>query len=79
MGAEGAVRIVHRSVDDAKRAELADEYREKWLNPYTAAERGYVDLVIDPAETRQTIARCFSVLGSKRERLVARKHANSPL
>ena len=40
MGAEGAVRIVHRAVDDAKRAELAEEYREKWLNPYTAAERG---------------------------------------
>jgi acetyl-CoA carboxylase carboxyltransferase component len=79
MGAEGAVRIVHRAVDDAKRAELTEEYREKWLNPYTAAERGYVDLVIDPAETRQTVARCFSVLGSKRERLVTRKHANSPL
>jgi acetyl-CoA carboxylase carboxyltransferase component len=79
MGAEGAVRIVHRAVDDATRAELAEQYREKWLNPYTAAERGYVDLVIDPADTRRTVARCFSVLGSKRERLVARKHANSPL
>jgi acetyl-CoA carboxylase carboxyltransferase component len=79
MGAEGAVRIVHRAVDEAARVALAEEYREKWLNPYTAAERGYVDLVIDPAETRQTVARCFSALESKRERLVARKHANSPL
>jgi acetyl-CoA carboxylase carboxyltransferase component len=79
MGAEGAVRIVHRRADDQTRAKLVTEYEEKLLNPYVAAERGYVDMVIDPAETRRTVARCFSVLQTKRERLVRRKHGNSPL
>jgi len=79
MGAEGAVRIVHRRADEATQAKLAAEYREKFLNPYIAAERGYVDLVIDPAETRQAVISCFEVLQTKRERLVARKHGNSPL
>jgi acetyl-CoA carboxylase carboxyltransferase component len=79
MGAEGAVRIVHRRADPEARAKLVAEYEQKLLNPYVAAERGYVDLVIDPADTRLTVARCFSVLQTKRERLVARKHGNSPL
>ena len=74
-----AVRIVHRREDEETQAKLAVEYREKFLNPYIAAERGYVDLVIDPAETRQTMARCLSALQTKRERLVARKHGNTPL
>jgi acetyl-CoA carboxylase carboxyltransferase component len=79
MGAEGAVRIVHRREDEETQARLAIEYQEKFLNPYIAAERGYVDLVIDPADTRQTMAQCLSALQTKRERLVARKHGNSPL
>jgi acetyl-CoA carboxylase carboxyltransferase component len=58
---------------------LVEEYRERFLNPYVAAERGFVDMVIDPAETRHTIARCFEALATKRERLVPRKHGNSPL
>ena len=79
MGAEGAVRIVHRREDEQARAKLAEEYREKFLNPYVAAERGYVDLVIDPAETRQVLSRCLTTLQTKRERLVPRKHGNGPL
>jgi acetyl-CoA carboxylase carboxyltransferase component len=79
MGAEQAVRIVHRREDEETQAKLAVEYRDKFLNPYIAAERGYVDLVIDPAQTRQTIARCLSALQTKRERLVRRKHGNTPL
>ncbi len=79
MGAEGAVRIVHRRADDATRAKLVTEYEQTFLNPYVAAERGYVDAVIDPAETRRTVARCFSVLRTKREHLVVRKHGNGPL
>jgi acetyl-CoA carboxylase carboxyltransferase component len=79
MGAEQAIKIVHRREDEETQAKLAVEYREKFLNPYIAAERGYVDLVIDPAETRQTIARCLTALQAKRERLVSRKHGNSPL
>jgi acetyl-CoA carboxylase carboxyltransferase component len=79
MGAEQAVRIVNRREDEETQAKLAVEYRDKFLNPYIAAERGYVDLVIDPAQTRQTIARCLSALQTKRERLVQRKHGNTPL
>lgn len=79
MGAEQAVRIVHRREDEETRVKLAEEYREKFLNPYIAAERGYVDLVIDPAETRLVLSRSLSTLQTKRERLVARKHGNGPL
>jgi propionyl-CoA carboxylase beta chain len=79
MGAEGAVRIVNRRADDETKTKLVEEYQQKLLNPYVAAERGYVDLVIDPAETRRTVARCFAVLQTKRENLVARNHGNSPL
>ena len=79
MGAEGAVSIIHRRADPEAKAKLVAEYEEKLLNPYVAAERGYVDLVIDPADTRRTIARCFTLLGTKRERLVGRKHGNGPL
>jgi acetyl-CoA carboxylase carboxyltransferase component len=79
MGAEQAVKIVHRREDEGTQAKLALDYKEKFLNPYIAAERGYVDVVIDPAETRRTIARGLMALQTKRERLVARKHGNSPL
>jgi acetyl-CoA carboxylase carboxyltransferase component len=79
LGAEAAVRIVHRREDEVTRARLAEEYRERFLNPYIAAERGYVDLVIDPADTRQVLSRCFQTLQTKRERLVRRKHGNGPL
>lgn len=79
MGAEGAVSIIHRRADPEAKAKLALEYQEKFLNPYIAAERGYVDLVIDPADTRATVARCFAALQTKRERLVRRRHGNSPL
>jgi acetyl-CoA carboxylase carboxyltransferase component len=79
LGAEAAVSIVHRRADDDAKARLVEEYRRDLLNPYVAAERGYVDMVIDPAGTRLTVARCFATLRSKREQLVARKHGNSPL
>lgn len=79
MGAEQAVRIVHRREDEETRSKLAEEYRERLLNPYIAAERGYVDLVIDPAETRSVLSRSVTTLQTKRERLVARKHGNGPL
>jgi acetyl-CoA carboxylase carboxyltransferase component len=79
MGAEQAVRIVHRREDEETRGKLAQEYRETLLNPYIAAERGYVDLVIDPAETRLVLSRSLTTLQTKRERLVPRKHGNGPL
>ncbi len=53
--------------------------RERLLNPYIAAERGYIDGVIDPAETRQVIAEALTTLIDKREALVSRPHDNTPL
>jgi acetyl-CoA carboxylase carboxyltransferase component len=58
---------------------LVDAYREAYLNPYLAAERGYVDRVIDPTETRSAVAGALEMLATKRERLQPRKHGNMPL
>ena len=85
MGPQGAVDIVYRrelatSADPAaRRAELVEEYTERFANPYLAAERGYVDDVIDPADTRAVLARSLDLLRSKREELPKRKHGNVPL
>jgi len=79
MGAEGAVQILHRGIDAATRSRLVEEYRAAYLNPYIAAERGYVDRVIDPSETRWAIAASLQMLASKREKLRSRKHGNTPL
>ena len=79
MGAKGAVEILHRRDTPEVRLEREREYEERLLNPYIAAERGYVDAVIDPADTRAEIARALEILADKRERLAPRKHDNSPL
>jgi acetyl-CoA carboxylase carboxyltransferase component len=79
MGAQGAVQILHRREDAAAQVRLAEAYEETYLNPYVAAARGYVDEVIDPADTRACVAAALQMLASKRERIVARKHANGPL
>ena len=85
MGASGAVEILNRTEiaeaddKDAKKAELTDAYAEKWLNPYVAAERGYVDDVIDPADTRRLLIAGLQMLASKKEELPPRKHGNMPL
>ena len=85
MGPQGAVEILYRrelqSADDpvARRDELVEEYTERYANPYTSAERGYVDDVIDPAQTRATLVRGLAMLRSKREELPKRKHGNVPL
>ena len=85
MGPQGAVDIVYRrelaeSPDPvARRAQLVDEYTERFANPYLAAERGYVDDVIDPADTRRVLAASLDLLRSKREELPKRKHGNVPL
>ena len=60
-------------------AELVEEYTERFTNPYIAAERGMVDDVIDPADTRRKVIAGFEMLRSKREELPKRKHGNVPL
>ena len=85
MGPQGAVEIVYRrelaeAADPvARRAELVEDYTERYANPYQAAERGYVDDVIDPAQTRPVLIRSLEMLRSKREELPKRKHGNVPL
>ena len=85
MGPEGAVEIVHRrdlaEADDpgARKAELVRDYTERYVNPYIAAERGYVDDVIHPADTRAVLVRSLEMLRSKREEQPRRKHGNVPL
>ncbi len=78
MGAEGAANIVFRNIKSNRQKKIA-EYEEKFNNPNRAAERGYVDAVIDPAESRQRIISAFDMLETKRESLPARKHGNIPL
>ena len=85
MGAAGAVEIVHRrdlaetDDPDTMRASLIDDYSQRYSNPYIAAERGFIDDVIDPAETRQVLCRSLELLRGKREDLPKRKHGNVPL
>ncbi len=85
MGPQGAVEIIYRrelaDADDpvARRAELVEEYTERFSNPYAAAERGYIDDVIDPADTRRKLIAGLDMLRSKREELPKRKHGNIPL
>jgi acetyl-CoA carboxylase carboxyltransferase component len=79
MGAEAAVQVLHRRAEPDVQVQAVGNFREVFLNPYVAAERGYVDEVIDPADTRSAVARALGILESKRERLPARKHGNPPL
>ncbi len=88
MGAQGAVNILYRKElaeaaesgdQEAKRAELITDYEDTLANPYLAAERGYIDAVIHPHETRIEIVRSLRLLRSKRETLPPKKHGNIPL
>ena len=85
MGAQGAVNILYRpelrdAADPvAMRAELIQEYEDTFASPYIAAERGYVDSVIAPHETRTQVVRALRALRTKRETLPPKKHGNIPL
>jgi propionyl-CoA carboxylase beta chain len=85
MGPEGAVDIVYkRDLDraenrEAVRREKIEEFREKFANPYVAAERGFVDAVIEPRETRRRLIQALEMLASKRDRNPPKKHGNMPL
>jgi propionyl-CoA carboxylase beta chain len=85
MGPEGAVNIIFRKELEAakdkekRRAELVEEYREKFASPYVAAERGYIDDVIEPRETRPRLINALEMLSNKRDTNPAKKHGNIPL
>ncbi len=79
MGAGQAAAILQRRATPEERAAFEADYAHRLLNPYVAAERGLVDAVIDPADTRIEIAAALEVLQDKRETLGGRKHGNSPL
>jgi acetyl-CoA carboxylase carboxyltransferase component len=88
MGAAGAVEIVNRREllavpegpeREARRHELEDDYRARFMSPAIAAERGYLDEVIDPLDTRRAVAGALVALAAKRERLQSRRHDNIPL
>jgi len=85
MGPEGAVNIIFRDEiaeaadPEARRAELIADYRERFANPYSAAERGYVDDVIEPRRTRPVLIDALRTALPKRERRPPRKHGNIPL
>ena len=85
MGPQGAVEVLHRrELSEAtdpvlRRDELVQEYVERYANPYIAAEHGFVDDVITPAETRRKLVAGLEMLSGKREELPQRKHGNLPL
>jgi propionyl-CoA carboxylase beta chain len=85
MGPDGAVNIVFRkelekASDPVKRkAELVAEYREKFANPFIAAERGYIDDVIEPKETRPRLINALEMLANKRDSNPPKKHGNNPI
>jgi propionyl-CoA carboxylase beta chain len=85
MGAQGAVNVLYRKElaeaknPDAERAKLLQEYDDKFANPYIAAERGYIDRVIVPSETRVMVIRALRSLRGKRQILPPKKHGNIPL
>ena len=79
MGAGQAAAILQRRATPEERAEFEADYEERLLNPYVAAERGYVDGVITPAETRSEVLAALDMLSNKREKFPRRKHDNGPL
>ena len=81
MGAKGAVEIIFRADagDAEKIAARTKEYEERFLSPFAAAERGYIDDVIAPRTTRARVAKALSMLRGKRVELPGRKHDNLPV
>jgi propionyl-CoA carboxylase beta chain len=85
MGPEGAVDIVYKREltkaenKDQERARLIEQFRERFANPYIVAERGYVDAVIRPRETRKKLIDALEMLDTKRDKNPPKKHGNIPL
>jgi propionyl-CoA carboxylase beta chain len=85
MGSDGAVNIISRAQimqaedPDAERAKLIEEYKERFANPYRAADLGFVDEVIRPEDTRPRVISAFEMLDGKRQTNPPKKHGNIPL
>ncbi|MCA9845845.1 MAG: methylmalonyl-CoA carboxyltransferase, partial [Dehalococcoidia bacterium] len=85
MGPDGAVNVVYREEvanaedPEKKRAELIEEYRSRFANPYIPAGRGFLDDVIDPRDTRRKVIRALEMLQNKVDRNPPKKHGNIPL
>ena len=85
MGPEGAINVIGRKEianaedTEAKRTEMVTNYRNQFANPYIAANRGYIDDVIDPEETRPELVKALRMLDSKVDNLPPKKHGNIPL
>jgi acetyl-CoA carboxylase carboxyltransferase component len=79
MGAGQASAVLQRRATADEKGEFERDYAERLLNPYVAAERGFVDAVVEPSDTRREICAALHMLRDKRERLVSRKHDNTPL
>jgi propionyl-CoA carboxylase beta chain len=79
MGPEGAVNIIYRHAPEDERPDLIADYKEKFANPYSAAERGYVDDVIEPRRTRPVLIDALETALTKAEPRPRRKHGNIPL
>lgn len=85
MGVDAAVRIIFRkelaeaSDQSQRQSELVEDYQSRFANPYVAAERGYIDAVIEPRETRPALIKALKIARTKRQSMPARKHGNIPL
>jgi acetyl-CoA carboxylase carboxyltransferase component len=85
MGPEGAVNVLYRrelqesSNSDEVRQSKIEEYRDRFANPFVAAERGYIDDVIEPHETRAKVIRALRMLANKTDTMPRKKHGNVPL
>jgi propionyl-CoA carboxylase beta chain len=85
MGPEGAVNIIYRrdlaAAKDVEkvRQEKVEEFRDKFANPYIAAERGFVDEIIEPKHTRRKLITALRMLDTKRDKNPPKKHGNIPL
>ncbi|MEP3920588.1 carboxyl transferase domain-containing protein, partial [Ascidiaceihabitans sp.] len=81
MGAKGATEIIHRADlgDAEKTAEHVADYEDRFANPFVAAERGFIDEVIQPRSTRKRVSRAFASLRNKKQKMPWKKHDNIPL
>jgi propionyl-CoA carboxylase beta chain len=79
MGAEGAVNILYRHEQEAARRARIEEFRERFANPFVAAEHGFVDDIIEPRQTRSYVIRALRLLETKVDTMPRKKHGNIPL